>query len=255
MTIVAYREHAYRMLAVTPQEVAAAPQITPHLHAIARTLRRAGQPVVTRRIVSPSNPQGVTVVEDTRHRGSYGPGTDLATSWPLYLEMSDHADARKVLFAYQMLPKMVSRSLPIEAYCVKADVSPIRILEILTGMCVRMGAQASTIILAVNHPRVVQKTVDMALTDEGVEDRAMLHKASGFLPTPKGAQTTIQVTQANQTTATAQAAALPAPSPERTIRALTNRFNDQPALPAPVAPEPTTITDAEVEDVGEEDVL
>jgi len=66
----------------------------------------------------------------------------------------------------------------------------------------------------------------MALTDEGHEDRATLHKATGFLPSPKGAQTNIQVVQHASATANAQAASVAAPPPEQTIRRLVDRFND-----------------------------
>jgi hypothetical protein len=84
----------------------------------------------------------------------------------------------------------------------------------------------------VNHPRVVEKSVEMALTDEGIEDRTLLAKATGFLPTPKGSRTTVNVA-AN---ANAQSAANPqvlvaAPPPENTIRRLVDRLNEARGLP------------------------
>jgi hypothetical protein len=240
---------AYSHLGITADAVACAPQITPQLRMIANTLRREGQPKRTRKVIDVNTQAGIATVEDTTHKSPYGPGTDLVLSWPAYLASSDHADARKVLQVYYSIPRnlRMNRSnhpiIPLEAYCVAANVSPLSILAILTGEIVRLGAQASTIIAAINHPRVVQKSVEMALTDEGIEDRNLLSKATGFLPTPKGSQTLVQV----NTNATANAAAAPvtiAPPPEQTIRRLVDRFNDARELPAAPMPDLTSHDDA-----------
>jgi hypothetical protein len=221
---------AYERLGVSQSDVQRGIQITPQLKAIAAVIRRAGQPKITRQIVG-TTITGHEVEEKTEHQPPYGPGSDIAKSWPWYLEASDHPDARKVLNVFYSCFKIHRRVLPIEAFCVAASVSPLRILEILTATCVRLGAQASTLVAAVNHPRVVEKTVEMALTDGGHDDRADLHKAVGFLPTAKGSQTTIQVVQNASAAANAQAASA-APPAEQTIRRLVNRFNERPALTA-----------------------
>lgn len=80
------------------------------------------------------------------------------------------------------VPESYRRLLPPEAFCHAAGVSPWRVLEIIAGVAVRQGAQASAIIAAIAHPRVVEKTIDMALQDDGTRERMMLHKAVGFLP-------------------------------------------------------------------------
>jgi len=154
-----------------------------------------------------------------------------------YLRATDAKEARVFLDVYDSIPRIYARTLPIEAFCVAANISPLRIIEILVSTCVRLNTQAAAIIAASNHPRVVDKTVEMALTDDGIEDRNVLHKAVGFLPTPKSAQTTINVQQ----NATAQASAAPqiavvaAPPPEQTIRKLADRFNERRALPPTTA--------------------
>jgi hypothetical protein len=210
------RQNALRDLGIDEAAITQQPQITPELAAIAKTLKRAGQPKVTRRV----NITGV--VESIKQRVPYGPGADIVQSWPIYLRSSDAPEAQAVLTARLSLSITLRRQLPIEAYCAAASVSSLRILEILVGLIVRRGAQASTIIAAVNQPRVVQKTVEMALTDEGVTDRTNFHKATGFLPMPKGAQTTINIQQS--TTASAGGVVV-APTPEATIRTLADRFN------------------------------
>jgi hypothetical protein len=225
MTLQTDRLDGYRILGIQERDVARGVQITPQLKAITAVLKGKGMPKVVRRI------EGSIIETETTRVPPYGPGSDLTQSWPWYLQSCDSPDASKILVAYLSIAKRYRRSLPVEAFCIAANVPPMRVLELLTGAIVRQGANASTIIAAVNHPRVVEKTVEMALTDGGIEDRNTLHKAVGFLPTPKGAQTTIQVTQNAQTNASAQAASVPAPPPEATIRRIANRFNDARQLP------------------------
>jgi hypothetical protein len=237
------RARAYSVLGITIEEVAVAPQITSQLREIARTIRRAGQPKrirQARKSISRDNgtlktsESDTTVILNDDIPPPYGPGADLPRSWPHYLSSDDHADARKVLLAYHSIPHYCRDVLPIEAFCVAAKVSPLSILGILVGSIVRMGAAARTVIAMVNQPRVVQKSVDMALTDDGIADRELLAKATGFLPTPKGAQTIINVDNKSSATANAQSAVVDAPPPEQTIRRLVDRFNDARTIIAPV---------------------
>lgn len=214
------RDIAYKALGVTATQAAAVPQITPQLLAIAKTIRRAGQPGPRQGQPRPATTQPVP----------YGPGADVEQSWPYYLQASDHPDAKKVLDAYYTIPtKQLSQALPIEAYCVAANVPTMTILEVLTGVIVRLGVNAAIIIAAVNQPRVVQKSVDMALTDEGFEDRQLLARHTGFLPTAKGPSTSVIVHASSSANAQA-AAAVPAPAPENTIRRLVNKFNARKSL-------------------------
>ena len=226
-------ELAYAGLGVKKEDVQRLPQITPQLKAIAAVIRRVGQPRVTYKVVTQSG-DSTEIKRQIEHVPPYGPGSDISKSWPWYLEACQDPEAQKVLEVRRSICRTHQKHLPVEAFCLAAGVAPHRILELLTATAVRLGAQASTLVAAVNHARVVQKTVEMALTDEGTEDRATLHKATGFLPTPKGAQTNITIAQNATAQANAQAAAVPAPPPEATIRRMVNRFNDRtvPALPA-----------------------
>jgi hypothetical protein len=213
------RSHALAKLGITPEQLAAAPQITPQLRMIQQRLRRDGRPRVTRDVIP------------------YGPGGDILISWPYYLASSDSPDAKKVMAKYHIVGSVArgDKVLPIEAYCVSAGVSPSTIFELLVAACVRFGAQACTIIAAVNHPRVVEKSVEMALTDEGIEDRMLLGKATGFLPTPKGSRTIVNVEANSSATANPQVL-VAAPPPEQTIRRLVDRLNEARGLPPVVAP-------------------
>jgi len=145
-----------------------------------------------------------------------------------YLKCSPGESARRIVALYYSLPKNQREILPIEGYCLAVGVNPTDILETIVKAIASVSRQASAAIAAANHPAVVEKTVEMALTDEGIEDRTTLHKAVGFLPTPKGSQITVNASA--NAASTAQAAALPAPPPEATIKRLIDRFNDARAL-------------------------
>lgn len=197
----AIRASLLAQLKVTDEQLRSSPKITPELGRISAAISRAD-------INSPTDPY-------------------------YYLTVSDSPEARAILALRESIIPQRRRLIPIEAYCLAASISPMRLLEIITATAVRLSAQASAIIAAISHPRVVEKTVERALTDEGIEDRTTLHKHSGFLPLPKGSQTTIHVA-AN---ASAQAVAptiVTAPPPEHTIKTLVDRFNERRAsLPAP----------------------
>lgn len=145
-----------------------------------------------------------------------------------YLAASDDPDARKILSAYYSIHKPHRRFLPIEAICVKAGVSTTRALEIIQLQIIRFSRIASSAILAATHPAVVEKTIDLALhaEDERIQLNAqsLLHKAAGLTPQPKGAQTIVNVQANAQASAEAQAANAFLPSPEQTIRRLSERL-------------------------------
>jgi hypothetical protein len=96
------------------------------------------------------------------------------------LQASDHPDASKVSRVYRSVPESYRRLLPPEAFCIAADVDPIRVLELIAGGAARQTGQASAVIAALWHPQVVAKTVERALQNDGTPERAMLHRACGF---------------------------------------------------------------------------
>jgi hypothetical protein len=148
------RKLAYERLGINPKDVQHVPFLRGELRRIARVIR------------------GV----DT------GDSPSLPVRPLECLRFSDSEDARKVSRAYLSVPDSYRKLLPAEAFCHAAGVSPYRVLEIIAGAAVRQGAMASAIIAAVTHPRVVKKTVKMALRDKGIRERIVLHKATGFIP-------------------------------------------------------------------------
>jgi hypothetical protein len=242
------RDRTLARLGITWEDVSSAPQITPQLRMITGTLRRFGQnKVISReRIIDQDNStERIERIERIEsHSLPYGPGADLLTSWPLYLGSSDHSDARRLLLTYYATHPLFRErpgvpSLPIEAYCVAAGVNPISILGILTAEIVRCGASANAIIAAVNQPRVVQKLVDRALDDgydKSMEAASLLSKATGFLPSPRGAQTVVNVAANASASTDSKLALVSAPPAEQTIRRMIDRVNESRGLP-PAAPD------------------
>ena len=204
----------YARLGITPAQVQAVPTVTHHLRRLAKTIRV----------------KGVNVPRDPLY----------------YLRASDDPLVRRVLDVRDSIPWGYSRLLPWEAFCVKAEVPPLRLVQAMTDVCRVMSRQFASVIASVNHPAVVEKTVEIAMTDEGVKDREFLHKHVGFLPLGGGQpQQPLSVTVNANSSANAEVrAAVFAPTPETTVRRLTDRLNaargiaavrEAPALPAATA--------------------
>ena len=144
------RPLAYERLGIDPNAVQTAPFLRTNLRRIARCInqgRCGNQPV---------QPLG-------------------------YLCSSEDSDAVKLAKVYRAVPQSYRKLLPAEAYCQAAGVSPHRVLELVTGLAVRFGAQGSAILTAVTLPRVVRKTIERALQDGGTNERALLFRAMGLL--------------------------------------------------------------------------
>jgi hypothetical protein len=185
------------------------------------------------------------------HRLNRGRAKDAPPVYPLeLLQWSEDPEARKVLQKYVSIPESYRRLLPAEAYCCAAGVSPLRILGVVTSVAVQLGTQASAILAAVWHPRVVEKTIEMALTDEGIADRNALHRATGFTPLPKGSTTIVNVQQNAQGRVPVNG--LAAPRPEDMIRRLSAAFNARRMRSAPPLTDVVNATGEDVHDDNDE---
>jgi hypothetical protein len=98
------------------------------------------------------------------------------------LVQSDDPEARKVYAAYRSVSRTYRKLIPPEAYCFAAGVDPHRTLETITVVAVRQGTQSATIVASIMNPRVVMKTVEVALQPSGYRERRILLRATGFLP-------------------------------------------------------------------------
>lgn len=193
------RQSAYRQLNILPADVRLATPISSQLALIGRQLKKR----------------------------------KLPESPYYYLKCTNAPEALRIVELYYSIAKSKRDLVPIEAYCIAASVHPLTLLNVIAKACQQVTAQTSAMIAAINHPRVVEKTVEMALTDGGETDRMTLHKATGFIPTPRAPQTNIRLTQHANSSANSQSIAAPvlAPPPEQTIRRLVDRFHEARGLP------------------------
>jgi hypothetical protein len=123
-----------------------------------------------------------------------------------------------------------------DAICKRAGLNPIELLGVITEAVYRYAMYTAQIKAALALPSIVQRCVDVALTDDGVADRRMLLLHCGFLPTPKGSQ--VAITQILHAPA-AEEATVPAPVQEQVVRELVDRFNEARGLPpVPLAAPP-----------------
>lgn len=154
------------------------------------------------------------------------------------LRSSDLDNARRFISVYDdlTLPASVRRLLPIEAFALRAGLTPSELYEVIVQAVRRQSALDGVLIAAKHHPEIVEKSSQLAL-DGDIAHVTQNLKHMGFLPMPKGAQVAINVS-ANATSA---AQSVSAPSPESTIRKLVGRFNSAlpPADPPKALPEST----------------
>jgi len=159
----------------------------------------------------------------------------LSTDPYYYLQVSETKEAKDVLTQYYSIPGGSRKKVPIEAYCLAAGVSPLRILEIILQTAVRLEKQLhaakSAIKAAQAQPELIDKHIFFGGKQEGFKDREFIAKVNGILPTG-GPKVAVNVTQ----NATATAVVSAAPPPEQTIRRMVDRFNEKRTINTVAAP-------------------
>jgi hypothetical protein len=149
---------AFHRLGIRPQDVEIVPLFRAQLMGLARCISRE------------------------RHKGKGAqPGSPIGPF--SYLEHSSDPDARKVLAAYESVPASYRRLLPPEAFCKAAAVSPKRVLLMIAAVVVEEGGRLTAVRAAVHQARVLDKTFERALENEGWRERLTFHKATGAVPT------------------------------------------------------------------------
>jgi hypothetical protein len=111
------------------------------------------------------------------------------------LRFSPNPTALRFLQVYDSLPKNDRERVPLEAICIKAEVSPQEYLGMVFLMRQSLGKAESSLLAVSAFPNVVQDMVKFAAEPAGYADRKMLaqHPAIGFLPNPKGASLSVNL--------------------------------------------------------------
>lgn len=121
----------------------------------------------------------------------------LKPSWRSYIDYVSLAardgdkDMGKYLASYAQLSKKEQLTHTPETLCDLSGVKPADLFGSVCGQVWASSQREASMLIAINHPRVIEKTAKFALQAKGVKDREMFHKGTGFLPTPKGAQISI----------------------------------------------------------------
>jgi len=127
-----------------------------------------------------------------------------------------------------------------DAVCNQVGLTPMELLRVAAEVGYRFAMCGAQIRAALALPSVVERSIETALTAEGIADRKMLFQHAGFLPTPKTSQTAYSAIRNAHGNTSEQVPAVSAPPPESTIRRMVDRFNEArglPRTPPPALPE------------------
>lgn len=104
-----------------------------------------------------------------------------------YLKSSDATEARTLLRKWGEIAPTTRELLPFEAFVVAAKCSRKRMLQIIIGEVSEQSSAEAVLLAAVKHKDIVQKTINVALSNDfGATDaRKVMHQHRKFLPTPK----------------------------------------------------------------------
>lgn len=108
-----------------------------------------------------------------------------------YARSSTNEKVVSLCGVYDSLSPSDRKALMLDDLCEKSDISFKELLSEVTAEAFEHNANLSTLIAAVSHPKIVEKTVHFAEKADGFKDREMLHKHAKFLPIPKGSTTNI----------------------------------------------------------------
>lgn len=153
-----------------------------------------------------------------------------------YLAFCEEPDALKIFQLRRRLDPDQRQQLPLEAYAVAAGITPKRLFCMISGEIMERSMKMSAMLAKLHHPEVVQQTIAVAMTKNGYKDREALHKAVGFLPTPKNSFT---VVHGDQNINRTRLKVTVLPTLEEVARDLSSRFIDAvPTRTLPAAPPP-----------------
>lgn len=108
---------------------------------------------------------------------------------------SDETTVIEFFEAYDAIPAGDRDYVPIEAVCLKAQITPSALLGSIFMATKALRGHESAMIAVNSFPDVVQSMVRFAKEPGGERDRKMLAESAviGFLPTPKGVSMSVNL--------------------------------------------------------------
>ena len=131
----------------------------------------------------------------------------------------------------------------VQAVCERMGFIPVELLLAVADAAVRSSMCEAQLSAALSLPSIVERSIETALTPQGIADRKMLFQHSGFLPSPKISQTAFSAMRDANVRTPKQIPPVTAPRPEDTIRRVMDRFNNGFGVPRtspPALPEVAT---------------
>lgn len=116
-----------------------------------------------------------------RIKGGFGTAMDYVPA------LAEH-DTRfaRLCHLWDKATRSDQRILPPEDFLSAAGITPVDFIREIAGVMFQMNADVGIMIAAINHPKVVERTVKAAMNIKGgARDRENLLKAAGTLPLPK----------------------------------------------------------------------
>jgi hypothetical protein len=103
-----------------------------------------------------------------------------------YLRGSEDPDAIKFMEVYDRVPLDEHDFLEFQGFCAAAGVSGKKLFGIIAAEAAVEANQKIALVSAIKSPDVIDFTLEMAMTPGGHRERALVAKASGYTPAPKG---------------------------------------------------------------------
>lgn len=117
--------------------------------------------------------------------------------------LSPHESVKAIVTDWDAMTGRKRSATRLEVMCEAREIAPADFLGEVVKAAFEHNTDVAKMILAVNTPRLVQKSVREALTKKGFKDREMLMQASGIAPKGGG----MHITQVANAQAKATAAA------------------------------------------------
>jgi hypothetical protein len=136
------------------------------------------------------------------------------------LRAYENDDAIAFLGVYDSRSALDLRHLRWEEIAVAADIGTTRLYGVASEAILEWEEDARKILIATGVTKVTRKSLKMALTDKGIDDRLAMLKAGGVIPVPKGSQIAIQVNARQEALALPDATVPGTWDQERTLRDL-----------------------------------
>jgi hypothetical protein len=103
-----------------------------------------------------------------------------------YARLCEDESIKAVVHRWDTLSRYDQRRVSLEELCEAVGIRPGKLLGSVVEAAYDFNLDVGNLVAAVAHPRIVQTSIDRALTPDGVEDRRMHFQHTGYLPPPKG---------------------------------------------------------------------